>query len=628
MNNNMQPIIKTTTKIPFFRRAVLQNFPFIEKDFDALTDYELLCKVVEYLNKVIEQTNLMEDNENELVRVYNELYNYVEHYFDNLDVQEEINNKLDEMASDGSLLQLLSDRVVPVYVDIYENLCENVIVGNETYKDWSNAFTQALSENRCICLKPHDYYISDTILIENETSIIGENKWLSKIILIPYSEITGEGIIENRSQHCVFRNFCVYGNDELNVDEKTGIYFNKLTGVSNNDNIIDSMVICHIKGNGIYITQNSYDNHIINTVVYRCNNGIVLNTTDNYIDNCIVRSVLRDGYVLYRGSNTISNSKAYFTGRINSNSVTENVGCGFIITDLDNDNSGSTNKINNCFAQECGYHGFSAHDVNNTEFSNCLSDSNGVYIETSDGFHLENCNYSTITGDVTNKAYLTGKQEKGIYITGIFNSVNIKVDTWTLYRNVLFKDLFYSNYSITNSIIINNQQYINPNYYNSLVIPRENNMNVPLDFTTANVSDPTGSYSIDYVEQCACIEITNGKTNGNKQLKYTTKAYSNCDKISICFDRKEDYSLFDGSNLFGRVVFYNENSEEISRVTHNQSDIYTADSSRWVWTKWYYDIDIPSNTATIEIILGLATGRLGATGKAMFKNLKILQYKS
>ena len=42
------------SKIPKFRRCVLQNFPFIEEDFDALTDYGLLCKVVEYLNKVIE----------------------------------------------------------------------------------------------------------------------------------------------------------------------------------------------------------------------------------------------------------------------------------------------------------------------------------------------------------------------------------------------------------------------------------------------------------------------------------------------------------------------------------------------------------------------------------------------
>ena len=28
----------------------LTNFPYIEKDFDAVTDYELLCLVVDYLN--------------------------------------------------------------------------------------------------------------------------------------------------------------------------------------------------------------------------------------------------------------------------------------------------------------------------------------------------------------------------------------------------------------------------------------------------------------------------------------------------------------------------------------------------------------------------------------------------
>ena len=34
--------------------------------------------------------------------------NYVEHYFDNLDVQEEINNKLDEMAESGELEELIA----------------------------------------------------------------------------------------------------------------------------------------------------------------------------------------------------------------------------------------------------------------------------------------------------------------------------------------------------------------------------------------------------------------------------------------------------------------------------------------------------------------------------------------
>lgn len=36
-----------------FRFFVLRNFPFIEKDFDSLTDYEILCKIFEYFEKQI-----------------------------------------------------------------------------------------------------------------------------------------------------------------------------------------------------------------------------------------------------------------------------------------------------------------------------------------------------------------------------------------------------------------------------------------------------------------------------------------------------------------------------------------------------------------------------------------------
>lgn len=96
------------TKIPKFRRFVIQNFPFIEEDFDALTDYGLMSKVVEYLNTVIASQNQTNENFETLNNAFIELHDYVEHYFDNLDVQEEINNKLDAMVSDGTMSILLS----------------------------------------------------------------------------------------------------------------------------------------------------------------------------------------------------------------------------------------------------------------------------------------------------------------------------------------------------------------------------------------------------------------------------------------------------------------------------------------------------------------------------------------
>ena len=87
-----------------FKWFVLQNFPFIDEDFDAITNYQLFCKLGEEINKVINSTNAMGTQVEELT-------DYVANYFDNLDVQEEINNKLDEMAEDGTLEELITEYI-------------------------------------------------------------------------------------------------------------------------------------------------------------------------------------------------------------------------------------------------------------------------------------------------------------------------------------------------------------------------------------------------------------------------------------------------------------------------------------------------------------------------------------
>ena len=112
------------TKIPKFRRFVLQNFPFIEQDFDALTDYALICKVVEFLNKVIDQTNLTTQQVAILTDAFNQLKEYVDNYFDNLDVQEEINNKLDQMVEDGTLQEIITQYIQANVAWTFDNVAE------------------------------------------------------------------------------------------------------------------------------------------------------------------------------------------------------------------------------------------------------------------------------------------------------------------------------------------------------------------------------------------------------------------------------------------------------------------------------------------------------------------------
>lgn len=94
-----------------FKWFVLQNFPFIEADFDAITNYQLYCKVVEYLNKVIEDTNKIGNQVEDLTNAFIELQNYVNDYFENLDLQEEIDNKLDEMVEDGTLAEIINQEI-------------------------------------------------------------------------------------------------------------------------------------------------------------------------------------------------------------------------------------------------------------------------------------------------------------------------------------------------------------------------------------------------------------------------------------------------------------------------------------------------------------------------------------
>ena len=87
----------------------LTNFPYIEQDFDALTNYELLCKVVEYLKKVMDNEQIQNETIIALSAAFTDLKEYVDNYFENLDVQDEINNKLDDMAEQGILQEMIAE---------------------------------------------------------------------------------------------------------------------------------------------------------------------------------------------------------------------------------------------------------------------------------------------------------------------------------------------------------------------------------------------------------------------------------------------------------------------------------------------------------------------------------------
>lgn len=82
---------------------------------DSLSYYEVLCKLVKYLNQVIENMEKVEQNTDALLVAFNELQGWVNDYFDNLDVQDEIDHKIDEMVEDGTF-----DRWIEPIIEGYE----------------------------------------------------------------------------------------------------------------------------------------------------------------------------------------------------------------------------------------------------------------------------------------------------------------------------------------------------------------------------------------------------------------------------------------------------------------------------------------------------------------------------
>ncbi len=84
---------------------LIANIRGIPYDFNGTLSLENKFTV---LFKTVQEMFKAQD---ELVKSYKELYDFINTYFDNLDVQEEINNKINQMAKDGSLVSIMSPTI-------------------------------------------------------------------------------------------------------------------------------------------------------------------------------------------------------------------------------------------------------------------------------------------------------------------------------------------------------------------------------------------------------------------------------------------------------------------------------------------------------------------------------------
>lgn len=120
---------KKYINLPPFKGWVLENFPFIEEDFDAITNYQMMCKIIGYLNVIKDNNDYIQNEEiKPLYDAFVSLKEYVDNYFDNLDIQAEVDAKLDEMAESGELAEIIAQ-----YLQV------NAVLGFNTKSDLKSA---------------------------------------------------------------------------------------------------------------------------------------------------------------------------------------------------------------------------------------------------------------------------------------------------------------------------------------------------------------------------------------------------------------------------------------------------------------------------------------------------------
>lgn len=122
MQNSDKP--SQMPNVPPFVQFVCANVPMVFDD--SLSYYEALCALWKYVQSMTDVINNNATLEEEYIELTKDMKSYIDNYFDNLDVQEEINNKLDEMAQDGELKNIFQLYLSDEIADINEKIDEAI----------------------------------------------------------------------------------------------------------------------------------------------------------------------------------------------------------------------------------------------------------------------------------------------------------------------------------------------------------------------------------------------------------------------------------------------------------------------------------------------------------------------
>lgn len=207
MNDNIN--IKPKTLTPF-KRFCMTIGELPTSYLESMTYYEMLVWFTKYLSDtVIPAVNNNAEALKEAQNLIKEMQEYMENYFSDLNVQDEINNKLDEMVEDGTLAEIISS-------EVFQNLEYKI---DHTYNDYINfKEIDSLSFNQNDLYSGHSHTHQQGMCLISDTTIMlalsNRDDQSNNIRLVEYNLVT-KNII--RSTYLP-----LYHANSLSYDEESG----------------------------------------------------------------------------------------------------------------------------------------------------------------------------------------------------------------------------------------------------------------------------------------------------------------------------------------------------------------------------------------------------------------------
>ena len=406
--------VEKTPNVPPFVSYCAQLIPTV---FDnSLSYYEALAALAKWMqDNLVDVINNNATVTEQYIAMTEALKSYVENYFDNLDVQEEINNKLDDMVEQGTLQEIITSYIQANVAWTFDTVAdmkqsENLIAGS---------YAQTLGFHSINDGGGATYYITDTGTA-NEMNVIAVGSLYANLVTNGIKNIRQFGcygdnthddkniiksIIENASDGDVI--YIPKGQYLCTTDISATANDIRIYGDNQNSSTInfndDGSIV--FNGHGIKLSDlrfthqdkvelDSYHNTLNNVNIDNGALGLVLkNAYITEVENCYFTyntvGVILDNqsYEVIVSSSVIDNNKLGVL-------VTGTSGCKFIGCTIEGNRDTSSNR-------GCGF----AHSSSNTDIQidKCWFESNGTTSDSVDIMavaDIYDSTFSTLVSDI------------------------------------------------------------------------------------------------------------------------------------------------------------------------------------------------------------------------------------